>query len=51
MLNSLFSHIGLLKEWSPIAAAAVPSLMFLATAVLMMVWIEHLRPIWVRLRV
>jgi len=51
MLNSLFSHVGLLKEWPPIAAAAVPSLMFLATAVLMMVWIEYLRPVWVRLRV
>ncbi|HEY6967231.1 MAG TPA: LPS export ABC transporter permease LptG [Burkholderiales bacterium] len=50
MLNSLFSHIGLLKEWPPIAAAAVPSFLFLATAVLMMVWIERLRPIWVRLR-
>ena len=50
MLNSLFSHVGLLKEWPPIAAAAVPSLLFLATAVLMMVWIERLRPIWVRIR-
>jgi lipopolysaccharide export system permease protein len=50
MLNSLFSHVGLLKEWPPIAAAAVPSLLFLATAILMMVWIERLRPVWVRLR-
>jgi lipopolysaccharide export system permease protein len=50
MLNSLFSHIGLLKEWPPLAAAAVPSFLFLATAVLMMVWIERLRPAWVRLR-
>ncbi|HUK04654.1 MAG TPA: LPS export ABC transporter permease LptG [Burkholderiales bacterium] len=50
MLNSLFSHIGLLKEWPPIAAAAVPSFLFLATAVLMMVWIERLRPVWVRMR-
>jgi lipopolysaccharide export system permease protein len=48
MLNSLFSHVGLLKEWPPIAAAAVPSLLFLATAILMMVWIERLRPVWVR---
>jgi len=32
------------------AAAAVPSMIFLATAVLMMVWIEKLRPVWVRLR-
>jgi lipopolysaccharide export system permease protein len=50
MLNSLFSHIGLLKEWPPFAAAAVPSLLFLATAILMMLWIERLRPVWVRLR-
>ena len=50
MLNSLFSHIGLLQQWPPVAAAAVPSLMFLCTALLMMLWIERLRPIWVRLR-
>jgi len=28
----------------------VPSFLFLATAVLMMVWIERVRPAWVRLR-
>ena len=50
MINSLFSHVGLLKEWPPITAAALPSLLFLATAVMMMVWIERLRPVWVRLR-
>jgi len=50
MLNSLFSHVGLLNEWPPMAAAALPSLLFLATALLMMVWIERLRPVWVRLR-
>ena len=50
MLNSLFSHVGLLKEWPPVAAAAVPSILFLGTAILMMVWIEHLRPVWVRMR-
>ncbi|MEW6690932.1 MAG: LPS export ABC transporter permease LptG [Pseudomonadota bacterium] len=50
MLNSLFSHIGLLQQWPPVAAAAVPSLLFLATATLMMLWIERLRPLWVRLR-
>ncbi len=50
MLNSLFSHVGLLKEWPPVAAAAVPGLLFLATAVLMMLWIERLRPVWVRLK-
>jgi lipopolysaccharide export system permease protein len=50
MLNSLFSHVGLLNEWPPMAAAALPSVLFLATAILMMVWIERLRPVWVRLR-
>jgi lipopolysaccharide export system permease protein len=50
MLNSLFSHVALLKDWPPIAAAAVPSLLFLATAALMMLWIERLRPVWVRMR-
>jgi len=44
MLNSLFSHIGLLKDWPPFAAAAVPSFLFLGTAVLMMVWIETPAP-------
>jgi len=41
MLNSLFSHIGLLKNWPPLAAAAVPSMAFLASAVLMMWWVER----------
>jgi lipopolysaccharide export system permease protein len=50
LLNSLFSHVGLLNEWPPVTAAALPSAIFLATAVLMMVWIERLRPVWVRLR-
>jgi len=50
MLNSLFSHVGLLKEWPPIAAAAVPSILFLATAVMMMYWIEKLRPALARMR-
>jgi lipopolysaccharide export system permease protein len=50
MLNSLFSHIALLKDWPPIAAAVLPSLLFLSTAALMMLWIERLRPMWVRMR-
>lgn len=49
MINSLFSHIGLLKAWPPVAAAALPGLLFLATATLMMVWIERVRPFVVRL--
>jgi lipopolysaccharide export system permease protein len=41
MLNSLFSHIGLLQNWPPISAAVVPSAAFLAAAVLMMWWVER----------
>jgi lipopolysaccharide export system permease protein len=41
MLNSLFSHIGLLKNWPPLAAAALPSAAFLASALLMMWWVER----------
>ena len=50
MLNSLFSHVGLLQQWPPVAAAAVPSVLFFATALMMMLWIERLRPAWVRFR-
>jgi lipopolysaccharide export system permease protein len=41
MLNSLFSHIGLLQNWPPFAAAAVPSAAFFLTAVMAMWWVER----------
>jgi lipopolysaccharide export system permease protein len=41
MLNSLFAHIGLLQNWPPFAAAAVPSATFLAAGVAMMWWVER----------
>ncbi len=41
MLNSLFSHIGLLQNWPPLAAAVVPSGAFLMAAMLMMWWVER----------
>jgi len=41
MLNSLFSHIGLLQNWPPIAAAAVPSAAVFLTAVMAMWWVER----------
>jgi lipopolysaccharide export system permease protein len=41
MLNSLFAHIGLLQNWPPFAAAAVPSAAFLAAGVAMMWWVER----------
>ena len=41
MLNNLFSHIGLLQNWAPVVAAAVPSAAFLLAALLMMWWVER----------
>ena len=41
MLNSLFSHIGLLQNWPPIAAAAVPSAAFFLMALTLMWWVER----------
>jgi len=41
MLNSLFSHIGLLQNWPPFAAAVLPSSAFLMAAMLMMWWVER----------
>ena len=41
LLNSLFAHIGLLQNWPPFAAAAVPSAAFLCAAMVMMWWVER----------
>ncbi len=41
MLNSLFSHLGLLQDWPPVAAAAVPSAAFLLAAIAMMWLVER----------
>ena len=41
MLNSLFSHIGLLQNWPPFSAAVLPSIAFLTAAMLMMWWVER----------
>ena len=41
MMNSLFSHIGLLQNWPPFAAAAVPSAAFFFAALTMMWWVER----------
>jgi lipopolysaccharide export system permease protein len=41
MLNSLFSHIGLLQNWPPIAAASLPSAAFFLMALLLMWWVER----------
>ncbi len=41
LINSLFSHIGLLNTWPPIATAAMPSLLFLLGAVIALWWVER----------
>lgn len=41
MLNSLFSHVGLLQNWPPLYSAIMPSAIFLVTAGLMMWWVER----------
>jgi len=41
MMNSLFSHLGLLQNWQPLISAALPSVAFLCAAALMMWWVER----------
>ena len=41
MSNALFSHVGLLQDWPPVAAAAVPSIVYLAMALGMMWFVER----------
>lgn len=41
MLNSLFLHLGLLRGWTPVYAALLPSALFLVAASLMMWWVER----------
>ena len=41
MLNGLFSHVGLLQNWPPVAAAVLPSVAFFLAAVAMMWWVER----------
>lgn len=41
MLNSLFSHLGLLGNWPPFFSAALPSVAFLCAAALTMLWVER----------
>jgi len=40
-LNSLFSTLGVLQSWPPLAAALLPSAVFLAMAFGMMYWVER----------
>ena len=41
LVNNLFSHIGLLNTWPPLATAALPSIVFLGAAVSALWWVER----------
>ena len=41
LTNSLFSHVGLLNTWPPVATAALPSLIFLLAAIAALRWVER----------
>ncbi len=41
LVNNLFSHIGLLNAWSPLATALTPSLLFLLAAIAALWWVER----------
>lgn len=40
LLNSLFSHLGLLNTWPPFATAVLPSVFFLLMAISALLWVE-----------
>ena len=41
LVNSLFSHVGLLNTWPPLATAAAPSVLFLLVALTGLWWVER----------
>ena len=41
LLNSLFSHVGLLNTWPPFLTALAPSLLFLCCAIAALRWVER----------
>jgi lipopolysaccharide export system permease protein len=41
VLNRVFVHVGLLNDWAPPISATVPTLLFLATGLGMLAWIER----------
>jgi lipopolysaccharide export system permease protein len=40
LINSLFSHLGLLNTWPPLATAVLPSLFFLTIALAALTWVQ-----------
>jgi lipopolysaccharide export system permease protein len=41
LLNGLFSHLGLLNTWPPLATALLPSVVFLLFALVALWRVEH----------
>jgi lipopolysaccharide export system permease protein len=41
LLNSLFSHVGLLNTWPPFVTAILPSTVFLVMAIMALRWVER----------
>lgn len=41
LLNGLFSHLGLLNTWPPLATAILPSLTFLLIAIGALIWVQR----------
>jgi lipopolysaccharide export system permease protein len=41
VLNRLFVHLGLINDWPPVVSATMPTLMFLATGIGMLMWMER----------
>jgi lipopolysaccharide export system permease protein len=41
LIKNLFSYLGLLKSWPPFFIAVLPSLLYLAAAMIMLRWAER----------
>ncbi|WP_076593740.1 LPS export ABC transporter permease LptG [Herminiimonas arsenitoxidans] len=41
LINSLFSHLGLLNTWPPLITAILPSTLFLVAAIAALLWVER----------
>jgi lipopolysaccharide export system permease protein len=40
-LNGLSSSVGIIQNWAPFYSAALPSVLFLSGAMVMMWWVER----------
>ena len=41
VLNRVFVHLGLLNDWSPILSAVIPTLLFLTSGIVMLIYVER----------